>query len=241
MSYLLNISGWSPLDEKTLKKLENHKKIILIFPHTTCWDAAIYIFYYLKYDIIRRRAYTLINPRFGDAEILKRFGFIPSTHVDQKNGGMVKKIVDTVKDRDEYMILLSPKGTIQNREWRSGYYYLAKELDCEIVCGGLDYKKREFVFKEPFKIGEESLEEINEKCQNFLKDITPLNPDNTEFRLSIKPEKKLKPVSAWRITMFFLVLIFLPLLVTAVIVYIFEGENIAKQILRRKYDKINLT
>lgn len=225
MSYLLNISGWSPLSEESLVKLQEHKKLILIFPHTTSWDAFLYSLFYLKYDVIRKRAYTLINPKFGECDILKKFGFITATSVNEKNGGMVSKIIDTVKNREEYMILLSPKGSVQNKPWRSGYYYLAKELGCEILVGGFDYEKRKFVFKEPFKIENETLEEINQKCQNMMSDITPLVSERTEFELS-KKKKPVYPISIWKITLFSILLLLLPLLVTVIIIFCFERKNI---------------
>lgn len=245
MSHLLNLLGWSSLNSETISKLEEHKKLILVFQHTSKWDAFLYALYYMKYEIIRRRAYTLVTPRIGNSEILKQFGFIPATDVDKKGGGMTKSIIDTVSKLDEYMIIISPKGCITNRPWRSGYYHLAKELGCEIVCGGFDYDQKKFVFKEPFIIGNKTLEEVNTQCQNNLKDITPLVSSRMEFELSESVKKKnITPISVWKVALYSILMISLIVLITTLVIYLFErnsrhGPEIIDTIVKDDYAVIN--
>lgn len=223
---LISLFGWSSLDEETISKLEKHKKIILVCQHTSRWDGFIYTLYYLKYEIIRKRAYTLITPRVGNRELLKNFGFITATDVDKKGGGMIKSIVEQVSGLDEYMIIISPKGCITNRPWRTGYYYLAKELDCEIVCGGLDYDKKKFVMGEPFKVGDMTLEETEKLCKNGLKNITPLNPEGMEFELYESAKKdNVRAISLWKFSLYVILMVCIIVFITSAIIYLFERRS----------------
>lgn len=164
--------------------MEEHKKVVLVFPHTAYFDAFLYSLYFLESETLRRRARVLINPGAMDqlGGVLKEFGGVKATARLVKNGGCVKRVVDEVSQMDEFIILLSPKGGLYDFPWRTGYYWFAKLLGCELVAGGFDYRTKRFVLKEPFSVDNMSLEEAEVRCKQDLYDITPLHPQHSEFK-----------------------------------------------------------
>jgi hypothetical protein len=93
---------------------------------------------------------ALLKPQFfesGGGPLLKRLGFIPAPKLEDRGTGSVQQIVTTLRALQSesphpIRLLISPKGTIQNRPWRSGYQYIAKELGWPIKILGIDYSKR---------------------------------------------------------------------------------------------------
>ena len=134
--------GWSHIPETTFNHLNKYNRSVAVFSHTSYVDFYLLLLYLLSYPKRLGHIKTLMKPQpFGYAGwLLNRFGCIPSTKVDDKNGGAVSRIVSTLTQFNRYIFLISPKGTIVKREWRSGYYYIAKQLDAHLLVTGLDYE-----------------------------------------------------------------------------------------------------
>ena len=83
---------------------------------------------------------------------------------------------------DRFIFFVSPKGCISKREWRTGYYHIAKRLNAWIVPGGFDFEKKRFIHNDPFRIEDHhTYEYITAKTQDGLYHITPLYPESSEF------------------------------------------------------------
>lgn len=184
MSTLRQFIGWYGMDEATKQTMEKHKKIVLVFPHTAYFDVFLYSLYFLESETLQKRSRVLINPNAMEqlGGVLKEFGGMKATARLVKNGGCVKRVIDELKQMDEYILLLSPKGGLYDFPWRSGYYWFAKLLGCELVAGGFDYRTKQFVVKEPFYVNDMTLEEAEARCKADLYDITPLHPHYSEFK-----------------------------------------------------------
>lgn len=172
----LQFFGWAPLHDLQRWRLRNSKRTIILFPHTTYADFYIMILYILAYPEELKTLRTLVKPQpFKYAGwLLRRFGAIPATRVDEQNGGGVERIVSELAG-DDFALMISPKGTIVNRPWRSGYYHLAKALNADIRIAGLDYERRAAYIGHTIKV-DLPIDEMNEKLKIEMGRIVPLFP-----------------------------------------------------------------
>ena len=176
---LLFIMGWSFLNKRVLTALTESKRTILVFSHTSYADFYILILYLLSYPTELANVRTLVKPQpfkhFGG--LLRRLGAIPATKIEDKQGGAVDRIVTDLKQTDQSIFLISPKGTILKREWRSGYYHIGKALKADFRVAGLDYEHHRVSLSDTInhEMGEERVREF---LQAQLTDIVPLHPEN---------------------------------------------------------------
>jgi hypothetical protein len=86
----------------------------------------------------------------------KKFKLI-SIDTDKKKiydkNGITTQICNKLKNEDNYVIFISPEGTRKCTEkLRSGYWYIAKNLDLDILYLGIDYSSKEITTEEYRKI-----------------------------------------------------------------------------------------
>lgn len=147
---LLFCMGWSLLDDKTVSNLFKEEFSVAVFSHTSYVDFFILILYLFAQPELLGNINVIVKPQpFRNFSwILRFFGAIPATKVDEKNGGGVTRIIKELENNKGKILLISPKGTIVKREWRTGYYYLAKKLKAPLKAVGLDYEhKKIFISK----------------------------------------------------------------------------------------------
>ena len=87
--------------------------------------------------------FTLATRNFG--WLFRILRFIPSTRLEDSGNNFVKSTAKLLKQNNKNIILISPEGTIKVKEWRSGYFWLAKELNWDIRICGFDYKTKRIV------------------------------------------------------------------------------------------------
>ena len=134
---------------------------------------------------------TLIKPQPFEyaGSLLTRIGAIPSTKVEDNNGGAVNRIVVDLNQSNKFIFLISPKGTILNKPWRSGYYHIAKSLKVPLMVAGLDYETKHVIVSNEISYNnEESV--IRDFLQDKIKDIVPLFPN--EEVVPIRPHDPIK-------------------------------------------------
>ena len=157
-------------------------KLIIIGSHTTIYDFFIGLLFYYVYLHKRYSTYVFMKKSF---EIIcnpimmfldKKFKLI-SVNNDKKKEGLTTKICNTLKNEDNYIIFISPEGTRKCTEnIRSGYWYIAKNLNIDIMYLGIDYSLKTIVMEEyrkPF----ETLDEEKEYFIKYCKKYTPLFPE----------------------------------------------------------------
>lgn len=170
--------GWSLLHIDIFNQITKYDRTVLIFSHTSYADFYILILYLLAYPRRLHSVRTLVKPQPFEyaGPLLRWLGAIPSTKIEDKNGGAVNRIVNTLKECEKFIFLISPKGTIINKPWRSGYYHIAKDLNAHLMVAGLDYEtKQVIVSKEISPSNEEPF--VKEFLQDQLKPIVPLFPE----------------------------------------------------------------
>jgi 1-acyl-sn-glycerol-3-phosphate acyltransferase len=114
----------------------------------------------------------------------KKFKLISVNKKNKKNNennenkyGLTTQICDELKDKDNYVIFISPEGTRKcTTNLKSGYWYIAKKLDINIVYLGLDYSSKTIKMEEYRKPYDTWGEEMNYFINCCIKYI-PLYPE----------------------------------------------------------------
>jgi len=94
--------------------------------------------------------------------IFRRFGAIP---VDRKgNSGQFDSVIEELKERDEFVLIITPEGRFDATRFRSSFLYLAKELNAEVQPVQIDYEHKKFNFLESLNL-EGSEEEVIQRLR----------------------------------------------------------------------------
>ena len=184
MNYIKNLFGW-----RECHNLPN-EPCVLVFFHTSYWDAFVAILYILTNR--GKNTYCITQPKISKwyyYPFAKLVNAIFAPDNNKKNNNSINSIVSQFKnkpstDEARRMLIIAPKGTCGKKEWRSGYYYIAKELNYKIYPYNMDFTNREIYFGEPVDPSIMSLEECNENLQQQLSKYRPLITDNAEIDIS---------------------------------------------------------
>lgn len=141
--FILFVCGWKPLDVQSMAILRrlNSERCIAVYPHTSIWDGFFFALYRLAYPTFLGHFYILVAKKFfwGPCGwLLRRFHCVPIDNVSQ-HGNQLENIAEEFKLKDQYVLLISPKGTTAKRKFRKGFLVLAQLLDVPIYVFGLDY------------------------------------------------------------------------------------------------------
>ena len=130
--FILLLLGWQQCDPKDVQSIKETDRAIAVFSHSSYWDFFFMLVYMMAYPELGENLYVLIQPHvfkyFGF--FLRRIGGISSSPLEQKQAGTTERIINVLKEKEKFLFLISPKGSIKLRPWRSGYYHIAKELNC---------------------------------------------------------------------------------------------------------------
>jgi 1-acyl-sn-glycerol-3-phosphate acyltransferase len=156
----LERQGW-----KTVGPLPDLDKFVMIAaPHTSNWDLLYMLAVGIAMDIRVNwiGKHTLFEGPFGG--IFSKLGGLP---VDRRSrNDSVKSIAAHFDARDSLCLAISPEGTRSYTDhWKTGFYYIAKEANVPIVCGFLDYSRKEGGVKKviwPL----DSLEDVMQQCHD---------------------------------------------------------------------------
>lgn len=176
LNFIKRLFGWS---ECTTFPRE---RCVIVIIHTSYWDIFTYFLY--KISSCGSNLCTLVQPK------LKRWYYKPFTRIlrcvyappnENKNSNSIQHIVNEVKQMgDNSMLCMSPKGTCSKREWRSGYYYIAKELQCKIYPLSINYSMRTVTIGEPVDPSIVDFEQSTQTLQHQLSKHTPLYKELSE-------------------------------------------------------------
>jgi len=184
--------GWSELNVPY-----RPRKAVILYPHTSKWDFLIFLLYKLAYPDIFQPTKVFMKPQpFKYFRwILRRWGCLPTTPREQTGGGMVSSIINSLVNESEYLIVISPKGTVENVPWRSGYRAIAQGLNCPFWITGLDYKlkKLRVMTRELPNTTSES------ELKTHLAQIHPSMPSRCEYSLIDRTEYS--PIESFRFSM----------------------------------------
>lgn len=177
---VLRLMGWRRAGEVP----QSSNMVIVAAPHTSNWDfilllAAAYSFgvsiNWLGKDGLFK---TPLGP------LLKFLGGIPVDRSQANN--LVQTLAAEIEHGQGVNLVVPPAGTRARTDyWKSGFYRIAQATQIPIVCGYLDYAKKEAGLGPAF-LPEEMTKDMD-RLRAFYGDITAKFPDQ-KSRIRLKEE-----------------------------------------------------
>ncbi len=135
---VLKMIGWKVGGERPKEK----KFVFLAAPHTSNWDFPLGMLtaWYLEIDLkVLMKKSWFVFPIKG---MLLSLGAMP---IDRKKGGtVIDGIVQEFENRDAFVFSITPEGTRSFVDsWKTGFYTIATRAEVPIICGYLNYGKKE--------------------------------------------------------------------------------------------------
>lgn len=158
------------------------RSVMIASPHTSNWDL---IMARAAFAIMRLPVKFTIKEewfKFPLNLLMGPLGGIPIDRSPKKQGegrvSMVDAMAELFNKHEEIIVLVTPEGTRKLRtEWKTGFYYVAKQANVPISCGWLDYKKKHAGVGLVLSPGD-NMEDDMKQIMNFYKDIAPKFPEN---------------------------------------------------------------
>ena len=194
--FLLWLFDWQPITDEFVEEFLRHPRKIVIFPHSTYWDFPIFATYGMtKWLDYETKVYAVMKPQLVDGIFgcfFRSFNCIAATRRDQTGGGFIERTGLQFANDSSFTILIAPEGTTKRVEWRTGYFYLAQQLNCPIQVMGLDYHRRCAVIKDI--VMPTDLLTTEKHLKEIVATIPTLNPEN-----SVVPSPQVKTsLYRWR-------------------------------------------
>jgi len=143
------ILGWKVVGNVGMSQESIKKVVIIAAPHTSWHD------FYM--GILLRKTLNIKTNFVGKKELFKwPFGYyfravggVPLNR--SKNENKVQAIAKEFANKDEFRVTFAPEGTRKKvKQWRTGFYYIAKEANVPIIMFTLDFANKENKISEPF-------------------------------------------------------------------------------------------
>jgi 1-acyl-sn-glycerol-3-phosphate acyltransferase len=179
---VMKLAGWRVVGEVPPVS----KMIIVAAPHTSNWDL-IYLLgaaftLHLRVNWLGKD--SLFRTPLGP--LLRFVGGIPVDRSRANN--MVGAIVQEIRQGSGCAIVIPPAGTRSRTEyWKSGFYWIAVGAEIPLVCGFLDYAKKEAGLGLSFVPSGEVTADMD-RLRAFYRDITARFPDQ-KSRILLRQEE----------------------------------------------------
>src|SRR3990167_758827 len=122
---------------------------------------------------------------------LRSLGAIPSSKINEHGKGAVSRIVEEISKHKKFLLLLSPKGTIVKREWRTGYRWIAEGLECDICVIGADFITKRIEISKVFHNDSElDVDELKREMGKFI----PLFPEEEVVPLRAHDPRRISAI-----------------------------------------------
>lgn len=136
-NFLLFLTGW-----KIKGKIPDIKKYVLIAaPHSSNWDFVFFLLAIFKFRLPVHWMGKNTMFKWPFKQLLKRLGGIP---IDRSEKTNVVQTMAQAYEKVEYLVItIAPEGTRSKvKEWKTGFYHIAKQAKVPIVLGFIDYNKK---------------------------------------------------------------------------------------------------
>lgn len=171
--FLFRLLGWSVIGEPPIEK-----KIVLTgLPHTSNWDFVIAWIAVtglgLDMKFFTKDSFHIWPLNY----VTHFFGALPVNR--RKSTNFVETVAQMYRDADTLLATIAPEGTRKfSPKLKSGYYYIAKIAEVQIVVAGPDYKNKSFTFM-PAREPMATFEKDEQNLIEFCKKLTGKYPDNS--------------------------------------------------------------
>ncbi|WNH10385.1 1-acyl-sn-glycerol-3-phosphate acyltransferase [Thalassobellus suaedae] len=143
------VLGWQVIGNTTISKNSIKKAVIIAVPHTSWHDFYI--------GILLRSVVNIKINFIGKKELFVFpigwfFKVLGGTPIDRfTKANKVDVIAKLFKEKDEFRMALAPEGTRKKvKEWRTGFYYIAKKANVPIIMISFDFENKQNKISEPF-------------------------------------------------------------------------------------------
>ena len=183
MTIINRLFGW-----KDLEGIPQEPSIFVI-GHSSFWEIFVLMLYIWTPGF--RNVYTIVKPALS-AWYFKPFVYIcnlifaPPLETRNNNSvEQISKFIETLPNDDinKRFIVISPKGTIQKKEWRTGYYYIAKRLNVPIYPVFFDFTHRRIEFGTPVNPSQITCEDATANLQKQLGQFRVIHMENAEYEI----------------------------------------------------------
>jgi 1-acyl-sn-glycerol-3-phosphate acyltransferase len=171
--FLFKLFGWK-IEVKW--PIPYKKYILIVAPHTSNWDFLIGLC---------SRAQLRFNPQYAAKKelfvwpvgwLFRKLGGYPVERDTRSN--FVQSFVEVFNKEEAFILTLTPEGTRgYNENWKTGFYYIAKQANIPIVPVAFDYKTKRVVIHEPIW-AEAPVEEMILDLKKWFSGFTGKNPEN---------------------------------------------------------------
>lgn len=137
--FFLWVSGW----EKEGGMPKNCQRCVIIAaPHSSNWDFPITLALFFLFRL--KKVYWTGKESLFSFPFKTTMGWLGGIPIDRKlSNNYVEQLVELLRTNEEMMIVIQPEGTRKKvKEWKSGFYNVAREAGVPIVLGFLDYAKK---------------------------------------------------------------------------------------------------
>ena len=141
--------GWEIVGNTNFSKDTVKKAVLIAVPHTSWYDFPL--------AIILRKVVKLKTNFVGKKELFTwpfgyYFRWVGGKPLDRTSGqNKVEAIAKLFEGEDEFRLALAPEGTRKKvKEWKTGFYYIAKAAKVPIIMFTLDFKNKQNKVSEPF-------------------------------------------------------------------------------------------
>ena len=153
------------------------KCVVIVAPHTSWVD---FILGLLVRRVVNREINfigkkSLFKPPFG-----WYFRWMGGTPIDRsRHSDTVANTAKIFREKKVFRLALSPEGTRKKvTQWRTGFYYIAKEAGVPIVMVAFDYGKKQVKISEPV-FPTDNKEKDFERYRDFYKGVVGKIPEYT--------------------------------------------------------------
>ncbi len=177
--FVLRLQGWSVKSEYPK---EAYRCVMIAAPHTSNWDG-----YFVRVALwvlgipvkIAIKDYWTKGPI---GFITKGIGFLgidrSKKDPNKPRRSQTEQMADFFKKYEEIALVIAPEGSrTLKKQWKLGFYYVAKMANVPITFGYLDYEKKEAGVGGMI-MPTDNLEADMKKIMEFYKNISPQNPAN---------------------------------------------------------------
>lgn len=141
--------GWQVVGNTGFSQNSIKKAVIIAVPHTSWHDFYI--------GVLLRSVLGIKTNFVGKKELFvfpfgwffRALGGVPINRHTNEN--KVQAIAKLFSEKGEFRMALAPEGTRKKvEEWRTGFYYIAKEAQVPIIMFTLDFENKQNKISEPF-------------------------------------------------------------------------------------------
>ena len=167
----MRLLGW-----QFVGTVPNITKLVAIgAPHTSTWDVilAVAAFWALDVRLTLMAKDSLFFWPLGP--FMRWLGAVP---IDRSRAaGLVEQMVEQLEASDRMIVALAPEGTRSKVEkWKTGFYHIAYGASVPIICVGIDFGRKQIIFREPF-IPTGNLDEDLAIMQEWFSHMTAKHPE----------------------------------------------------------------